>query len=92
MILPQYGFFIVVNQSTRNTIRLYSKIETLKLHVDITPNGMKKSYRLKYILILFFRLTCSFDEPTRSNESIYFLKVLVLISYNDLTFEWHFIS
>ena len=35
MILPQYGFFIVVNQSTRNTIRLYYKKETLKLHVVV---------------------------------------------------------
>ena len=45
MILPQYGFFIVVNQSTRNTIRLYSKIETSKLHVvvAITLNALKKN-------------------------------------------------
>ena len=42
MILPQYGFFIVVNQSTRNTIRLYSKIETSKLHV-VTRNALKKN-------------------------------------------------
>ena len=106
MVLPQCGFFIVVNQSARGTIRLYSEIETLKLHEvvardfelqlkhfsNITPNGLKKSNRLKYVLILFFGPTCSFDKPTRSNESVYFLKVLVLILYNNLTFKWHFIS
>ena len=41
MILPQYGFFIVVNQSTRNTIRLYSKIETSCW--NITLNALKKN-------------------------------------------------
>ena len=42
MILPQYGFIIVVNQSTRNTIRLYSKIETSYCW-NITLNALKKN-------------------------------------------------